>query len=196
MKFSIRHYSGIFDMGTIIPLVAALIVFLLYVFFGLNITDVMPTIVLMRFLAVCGIVEVLFIILRIAEFIYGARVIVEEDHLDVKMLLRRRRLYYAEIQDAKYGHYEVIRNNRGRKERSDSLLYKIFADDEKKEVRAELTFFLASGKKFRLNDNATNYVWKQKKWITDPDLDPDEDVKLYQAYKCYLHACRQFLTRQ
>lgn len=196
MKFSIRHFSGMFDLGTIIPLAAALLAFLFYVFFGFNISAFMPTVILMRFLAVCGIVEVLFIVLRIAEFIYGARIIIEEDHLDVKMLLRRRRLFYAEIEDAKYGHYEVSRDNRGRKERSDSLLYKIFADDEEKEVRAELTFFLASGKKFRLNDNATNYVWKQKKWITDPDLDPDEDVKLYQAYKCYLHACRQFLSRQ
>lgn len=192
MKFRIKHFSRIFDVGIAVPWIVAIVAVALYFFLEFNITYEAPTKFVVRLLAVCGIVEILFIVLRIAESICGAKIIIEDDHVYVKMLLRRRKLYFDEIADTKYRHYEATRDNRGRKQRSGSLLYKLTASDEKTQVRSELTFYLLTGNPFRLNDEATNYEWKQKKWITDPGLDPDEDVKLYQAYKCYCHSYRRY----
>ena len=192
MKFRIKHFSRIFDLGRAVPLIIAMVAVALYLLLEFNITYEAPTKFVLRLLAVCAIVEILFIVLRITEAVSGAKIIIEDDHVYVKMLLRRRKIYFDEIADTKYRHYETTRDNRGRKQRSGSLLYKLTASDEKTEVRSELTFYLLTGKPFSLNDEATNYEWKRRKWITDPDLDPDEDVKLYQAYKCYCHSYRKY----
>ena len=53
-------------------------------------------------------------------------------------------------------------------------------------LRSQLVFTLVSGKCFKLNDNAKGYEAKRKLWITHPEIDPDEDIKLYQAYRCNL----------
>lgn len=192
MKFRIKHISSLYRWGIALPwivIIAALAIFLIV---GLDVTFVFPTLVLIRLTAVCGIAEMVFIFLYIAERIYGARLIINDDHVVIKTLHRHRKLYYAEIEDTKYSHYECTRSYRERKERSGSLLYKYLQDDEETWTRSKLTFYLTSGKTVTVNDEATNYEWKRSKWITDPDLDPDEDVVLYQAYQCYRTACREY----
>lgn len=132
MKFRIKHISSLYNWGIALPWIVILAALALFLFLGLDVTFVFPTLVLIRLAAVCGIAEVIFIFLYIAERIYGARLIINEDHIVIKTLHRHRKLYYAEIEDAKYSHYECTRSNRERKERSGSLLYKYMKDEHRR----------------------------------------------------------------
>ncbi len=192
MKFRIKHATPAFYYGVIIPWFVIIAAIFLFILLGFTIKDKYPTIVFGSIIALCVAVDVIFILLISMESIFGAKIIVEADHVKINMLLRRKKLYYNNIADMKYTHYECTRNKRYRKERSDSLLYKMLKSDENVRIRSLLIFYPILGKDFSLNDDAPNYEWKQKKWITDPNLDPDEDVKLYQAYLCCRSAYRQY----
>jgi membrane-bound ClpP family serine protease len=192
MKFKIRHESRVFSLGICIPWLVAIAAFLIFVFLGFNIKNVTATIILIRISALCCVAEILFIILFLTEKIFGAKIIIENDHVAVKMLLRRRKLYFDMIDHVKYTHYEIIKSQRLRYKNSKQLFERYIDMNGRKTVRSELNFHLITGKVFSLNDDATGYEYKRKLWITNPEIDPDEDVKLYQAYQCYCHSYRQY----
>ena len=192
MKFRIKHATPAFYYGIIIPWLIAIAVFLLFIFLGFTIKDKYPTIISGGILALCIAVDIIFVFLYATEKILGAKIIIEADHVKINQLFRRRKIYYDNIADVKYTHYECSKSNSYRKDRSKSLLYKILKDDEDVWVRSQLIIYPILGKVITLNDEATSYEWKRKRWITEPDLDPDEDVKLYQAYRCYKSAYRQY----
>ncbi|MCR5600439.1 MAG: hypothetical protein K6G33_06855 [Ruminococcus sp.] len=192
MKFRIKHTTPALCYGTIIPWFIAIAALLLFVFLDFTINDKYPTIIFGGILALCLVVDTVFVLLLAIEKIFGTKIIVEADHIKIHTLLRRRKIYYDNISDVKYSHYECSKSRKYRKDRSSSLLYKLFQDDEDVWIRAQLTIYPVLGKVIELNDDAANYEQKRKRWITDPHLDPDEDVKLYQAYLCYKSAYRQY----
>ena len=192
MKFRIKHATSTFYYGILIPWLVVIAALLLFVFLGFTIKDKYPTIIFGGIIALCIAVDIIFIFLFFVEKIIGAKIIIEADHVKIHTLFRRRKLYYDNIADLKYTHYECSKSNVYRKQRSDSLLYKLMKGDENVWVRSMLIFYPVLGKVITLNDEATNYDRKRKRWITEPDLDPDEDVKLYQAYRCCRSAFRQY----
>lgn len=192
MKFRIKHETPLFSYGIYIPWFVAIAALLLFVFLGFTIKDKYPTIIFAGIIALCIAVDIIFILLFFTEKIIGTKIIIEADHVKIKTLFRRRKIFYDNIADVKYTHYECSSSNRYRKSRSSSLLYKLTEDDENVRIRSQLIFYPVLGKVITLNDEATDYKRKREKWITEPALDPDEDVKLYQAYRCYCSAYRQY----
>lgn len=194
MKFKIKHTSPALCYGIIIPWYVSIAALLLFVFLGFTIKDKYPTIIFGGIIALSLVIEIIYVFLFAIEKIFGAKIIVEADHVKIHMLLRCQKIYYDNISDVKYSHYECSKSHKYRKNRSRSLFYKMFEDDEDVWIRAQLTFYPVLGKVIELNDEATNYEQKRKRWITDPDLDPDEDVKLYQAYRCYKSAYNRYIN--
>ncbi|MBR6967766.1 MAG: hypothetical protein IKH78_04450 [Ruminococcus sp.] len=196
MKFRINHETKLFLYGIIAPWIAATVAVAVYLLLDYNVTYERPTLIMIGLSAVLAVIEIIFIILFLAEKFFGAKIIIEKDYVKIRMLLRRRKFHFYEIADAKYSHYYDGGDNN-----NDSggglFRYVIPRDDypsRPPRVRARLTFYLESGRTFSLNDDAYRYAAKQKLWITDPDIDPDEDVKLYQAYQCYCAACRDYVN--
>ena len=192
MEFRINHITNFLRRGIIISACVFAAALLIFLIMGITAESAAPVLILGGIFILCAAAEVIFVLLYLLERIFGTKVIINDDHVRIKMLLRRKTLRFDEIADTKYTHYECTRDNTERKQRSDSLLYKYAAADKKVRMRSRLIFYLDSGRAFSLNDDATNYKRKQKQWMTNPGIDPDEDVSLYQAYQCYLHACRQF----
>lgn len=197
MKFRIKHETPLFQYGTFIPLCVPAAALLIYVFLGLNVNDnFIPTMVLIGISAVSIAAELLFIILFFGEKIWGSKIIVQSDHLDIRLFLRRKKIHFDNINDVKYTHYEVTDSDGERRSHSTNLFVRYNAHLSRTWVRSRLIIYLSSGKKLSINDDAPGYEKKRKLWITEPDVDPDEDVKLYQAYKCYLAAARQYFIAQ
>lgn len=191
MKFKIRHETRAFLYGIIIPWVAAVAALLLYVFFGFTIFDELPGKIFLGILILCGAVEIISILLYIAEKIFGTKLIIESDHIRVRMLLRCKKIQFDDIADAKYRHYY----DRTEEKNNPYAILTQCADADFHSapvIRSQIIFYLLSGKVFRLNDVATNYKWKRNLWITNPEVDPDGDVKLYQAYLCYRSAWHKY----
>ena len=107
------------------------------------------------------------------------------------MLLRHRKISFDDIADAKYRHYY---DRTEEKNNPYSILTQCADADFRAvpKIRSQIIFYLLSGKVFKLNDKATNYEWKRGLWITNPEIDPDEDIKLYQAYLCYRSAWHRY----
>ncbi len=192
MKFKIRHETRAFLYGIIIPWGVAAAVLLLYVFFGFTVFDELPAKILLGILILCGAVEIISILLYIAEKILGTKIVIESDHIKVRMLLRCKKIHFDDIADAKYRHYY----DRTEEKNNPYSIMTQHADEDYfrtvPKIRSQVIFYLLSGKVFRLNDVATNYKWKRNLWITDPEIDPDGDVKLYQAYLCYRSAWHKY----
>ena len=195
MKFKISHLTKWIHCGIFFPWPAAIAAILIYLFLGFDISNELPTYILFGVFALCAAVESVFILLFIAEKIYGAKITVEYDHIDVKMILRHKKISFADIENMKYRHYYES------DEDEHSWLNKLFTphendEDHSRRIRSKLIFYLSSGKVLTLNDKADGYRQKQTLWITDPDIDPDENVKLYQAYRCCVSASRQYWNKQ
>lgn len=188
MEFRIKHISRSLYLGLVIPVPAFIVSIIAYVYMGFDFTNSCAAMIFIGFFFLCAAIEIVFIILYVIEQICGAKIIIESDHIDVRMLLRRKRFLFDEIDDAKYTHYLV--NNEKRKKRfSKETDYSYDTH-----ARSQLNLHLSSGKIFSLNDKATGYEKKREKWITDPELDPDEDVILYHAYKCLCSAYRNYFN--
>ena len=174
----IKHESKIIHYGLICPWFIALAAVLIFKLLGFTTKNEAATMILLGVFAICAADLVIFAVLFIIEKIFGAVMIIENDHLDIRMLLRHKRLYFDSIVDAKYSHYY---------DNEDAYAgYDIYTIGPR--LRSQLVFMLNSGKRFRLNDNAKGYEGKQNLWITDPKADPNENIKLYQAYRCFRSA--------
>ncbi|MCR4795985.1 MAG: hypothetical protein K5898_12620 [Ruminococcus sp.] len=198
MKFKIHHRTKALYLGVVIPWIVSICAFLLFIFLGFNIHDTLPTKILIGILALCAAVEIFFLILYTAERISGATIIIENDHIDIRTIMRFRRFYFDMIADTKYTHYDEGTDSSSRRSHRKYRYSQQWYNNNHSHttVRAKLIFYLTTDKVFIINDDATGYVKKQKKWITDPHLDPDEDVKLYQAYKCLCSAFRHYYNSQ
>ncbi len=196
MKFRINHETRAFHHGTIIPLIAAAAALVIFIFLGFDISYYTPTMVLVGIEVLCSAAELIFIVLYIGEKIWGTKIIVESDCLDIRMFLRRKKLPYSKIDDVKYTHYEDSDTLGEHKRHSSNIFVRYRARKRRVWIRSKLIIYLSSGKKLILNDDAADYAKRRKLWITEPNLDPDENVKLYQAYKCCLAASHQYWKNQ
>lgn len=192
MKFRIDHKSKFIGRGIHFPWIAEIVILAVYLILGANVKDVTETLILIYITAILGIIQIAFILLFIGEKIFGTKIIVGTDNVDVRTLLRGRKIYFDEIDDMKYTHYECSESTGERPRHFKYLFVRYTAPEERTWVRAELIFYLSSGRTIRLNGSAPGYEQKRKLWITEPDLDPDEDVPLYKAYLCCRSARRQF----
>ncbi len=176
MKFKIKHESKIFHYGIIAPWIFAIAVVLILRFLGLTAKNESCKMFMIYMILICIAVEIVFTALCIIEKIFGVKIVIESDYIDIRMLLRHKRLYFNDIVDLRYSHYH---DDEHANECHDSRSLG-------PRLRSQLIFTLVSGKCFKLNDNAKGYEAKRKLWITHPEIDPDEDIKLYQAYRCIL----------
>ena len=183
MEFSIKHISPLFRRGMIIPWILFAAMIAVYLIFGLNFTNMAALNVFIAVSAVLTAVWLVFAILYGIERLCGAKLIIESDHIEARMLLRRKRIRYDDISDSKYRHYEETRDEDDRKH----IYSKSHAT-----VRSRFDLYLSSGKVFSVNDIATGYKEKRLRIHTDPGIDPDSDVKLYQAYKYFRFAYNKY----
>lgn len=190
MEFKIKHRTRLFRYGVTVPWIFFLLAFLAYIFFGLSIKDTYAFMVLIGLFILCAVTEIVFIVLYVLDRIYGGKIVIESDHVDIRLLFRHKKLLFDDISDAKYSHYYDER------EEKRSLLSMALDSHHyyrpEMYVRSQLYFYLVSGKVLTLNDVALGYRKKRERWITNPGVDPDEDVKLYQAYQCYCSASRRY----
>ena len=63
-------------------------------------------------------------------------------------------------------------------------------------IRAQLAFYLTSGRAVILNDDAKAYRKMRERAKVDLSIDPDADVRLYQAYQCYCSARDRYAIGQ
>ena len=175
MKFRIKHESKLFHYGIIVPWIAALTAIIIFIALGFTIEDKTAALVLLCVLILCSISVVIFTVLFIIQMIFGTTITIQNDLVDIRILFRHKRLYFANIVKTKYTHYY---DNENANDGSD--IYTLGP-----RLRSKLIFTLDSGKHLILNDKATGYKSKRNLWITNPEIDPDEDVKLYQAYRCF-----------
>ena len=190
MKFSIKHTTKLFYRGIILPWLIFTASLVGFIALGFDITYKLPSMILIGITVLCVAAELIFVLLYGIEGIFGTKIIVESDHITVKMLMRRKKLHFDDIADAKFSHYDEKRSSHhSRKYRGRHVVRNI--------VRSKLDYYLMTGKVFSLNDDAKGYTQKQKLWTADPALDPNEDIPLYQAYRCYCAASRQYyLSKQ
>lgn len=194
MKFKIKHSSKLFFYGIVIPAIVFSVALLIFILLGFDFSNETAAMIFTGIFAVSAVTAIIFIILYTIEQLFGAKIIVENDHVDIRMLLRRRKLRFDDIADAKYYHYEGSRYPKLHLYYSKYLhnRYIYNAQKGRKYYRSSLDFILSSGKVINLNDKATGYAKKRKLAMSDPNIDPDEDVKLYQAYQCFLNVYRRF----
>ena len=192
MEFQIEHRSRIFARGMQIPGLAFMGALLLMVIIGVTLQNGTVLMIFCGFSAVLAVIEVIFMILSLIEIFYGAKVIVNSDHLDIRMVLRRKRIPFDQIEETKYSHYEGTKYPRYRSDDffgDYTIVKKLYG---RKYFRTQLDIFLSSGKHISLTDNANGYSKKRKQAQVNPSINPDEDIRLYQAYQCYRSAVDQY----
>ena len=204
MEFKIRHETPLFFWGIVLPLVLLLAALLLMVAVGLTLQNETAAMFFLGLLVLASAAEVLFILLYITEKLCGAKIIINTDHVELRMLLRRRKLWFYDIEQTRYTHYEGERSSYGRREdlyyetsnyshTKDYLYHKMRSGST---VRAQLAFYLTSGRAVILNDDAKAYRKMRERAKVDLSIDPDADVRLYQAYQCYCSARDRYAIGQ
>ena len=204
MEFKIRHETPLFFLGIVFPLVLLLAALLLMGAVGLTLQKETAAMIFLGLLIFAIAAEVIFIFLYVLEKIFGAKIIIYTDHVELRMLLRRKKLFFYDIEQTKYTHYEGKRSSYGRREdlyyetsnyshTRDFLYHKMRSGSI---VRAQLAFYLTSGKAVILNDDAKSYRKMRERAKVDLSIDPDADVRLYQAYQCYCSARDRYAVEQ
>ena len=197
MEFRIKHETPLFFFGIIFPLILLVAALLLAAALGITLQNEVAAMAAIGLLLFSSALEILFIILYVTEKICGAKIIVGTDRVILRMLLRRRVLPFCKIEETKYSHYEgteqsAVHSHEDRYYETSN--YSHFTDyfyhrmTHRQVVRAQLDFYLTSGKCISLNDDASSYRKLRERAKVDLRIDPDENVRLYQAYKCYCSA--------
>ncbi|MCR4760573.1 MAG: hypothetical protein K5705_09965 [Oscillospiraceae bacterium] len=185
MRFKVRHTTKLFFRYKDYLLLVPFALLNLFVAFGFSIQDTIPTYILFGLIVFCIAAFFILLILYIIELFCGAKIIIESDSVEIRMLLRRKKIRFTEIEEVKYTHdEELVRSHRGRHSGPYRRRYY--------ELRAKLTFFLTSGKSVCVNDKGTGYLEKRDRAKVDPSVNPDEDITLYQAYQCYCAAVDEY----
>ena len=191
MKFKVHHITKLFYQYRDWFLLAPFGLFILFIAFGFTIDDYIPTLIVFGLISLCIVIFLLMLILHIIEIVTGAKIIIGNDHVEIRRLLRlRRKIPFTEIEEVRYTH-EMIpvhthRGGRGRVRRRRTRYA----------VRPQLAFFLTSGKCICLNDSPGSYLTERERAKVDPSVDPDTDITLYQAYQCYRAAVDEYSRQQ
>ncbi len=185
MEFKIKHNTKWIHYGIGMPWLVLVIIFLIPFLLGFDFNNEFKAMFLLVLLALCAPFELFFIILFVIEQLYGARIFVESDYIDVRMVLRHKRIRFNEITEVKYSHYYDSKE-------TDLCGTPDISYSFGPQLRSKLTFYLTSGKVFVLNDKALGYEQRQKRSLVDHGIEPDENIRLYQAYQCYCSAVNQY----
>ena len=199
MEFQIRHTTPFFTLGMILPGMLFVIVLFLYIALDIAVTDsLLAAEIFLGVLIFCMAAEVFFIVLFLIELVCGAKIIIGSDHVEIRMLLRRRKIHFYDIEEVRYSHSGSIQKPRYHSPRRHHSLAGMYGHYyyqrkwQRQKITAQLDFYLTSGKCITLTDNATGYAQKRERAKVDPSVDPDENVRLYQAYQCYRSAVDQY----
>ena len=199
MEFKIRHTTPFFSLGMILPGVLFIVVLFLYLALGIALTDSLLAMeIFVGVFIFCAAAEILFIVLFLVELACGAKIIIESDHVDIRMLLRRKKIHFYDIEEARYSHNEISQHGRYHSPYRHHTLAGMYGHYyysrkwRRNKIEAQLDFYLTSGKRITLVDAATGYAAKRDRAKVDPSVDPDENVRLYQAYQCYRSAVDQY----
>ncbi|MBR3678916.1 MAG: hypothetical protein IKL87_01785 [Oscillospiraceae bacterium] len=190
MEFKIRHHTVWIQQGIVINWFIPVAIFLLYVALGFNIHHKPATTIFLGMLLISFAAEFLFVVLFFIELLYGARIMIEHDHIDIRMLLRRKRISFDQIEKATYYHEGDRLSDLRRSNKGDTPTTRLIFG--RRHFRALLSFRLSSGKIICLNDVTPKYEDRVKRAMVDPNTITDEDVRLYQAYQCYRSAADQY----
>lgn len=175
MEFKIQHVTKMFKWGINIPVYALLIMLVLFISFGFTIENYVAFMIFLSIAALEFLIMVIFAILSFMESIFGSKIIIHEDHVEIRLILRRKKIYYKHIEEGKYSHYSyIIRNHRRQ-----------YYAPGREVIRAQLAFYLTSGKVIIVNDDADSYQRMKHSAMVRYDIDPDENVNLYKAYQCF-----------
>ena len=185
MKFKVRHTTKLLFRYKDYLLLVPFALMILFVIFGFTTQDTIPTYILFGlivfFIAAFLILQILYFI----ELFCGAKIIINSDSVELRMLLRRKKIRFTEIEEVKYTHdEELVRSHRGRHGGPNRRRYYV--------IRPKLTFYLTSGKSVCINDKGAGYLEKRDLAKVDPTVNPDEDITLYQAYQCYCAAVDEY----
>lgn len=198
MEFQIRHLSLVFYAGILIPWAVVFVTVLLLVSVGLTLENLTVLYVFAGILALCGIAEIIFILLYLLEVLFGAKIIIGEEYVEIRKLLCRRRIYFREIAEVKYSHQDTDETHTFRTAKYSHLRHSQYSYYfyrkmvSRRGVRALLDFYLTSGRCISLNDNAKSYMKMRDRAKVDMRVNPDEHVRLYQAYQCYCSAMDRY----
>lgn len=187
MEFKVHHITKLFYWYRDFFLLAPFGLFILFVALGFTVDDYIPTLILFGLIALCIVIFLLMLILHIIEIFAGAKIIIGNDHAEIRRLLRlRRKISFTEIEAVRYTHemlpLHTHRSGKGRFRRR----------RRRYAVRPQLAFFLTSGKCVCLNDSPGSYLTERERAKVDPAVDPDADITLYQAYQCYRAAVDEY----
>ena len=185
MKFKVRHTTKLFFRYKDYLLLVPFALLYLFVTFDFSFDDTIPTYIFFGLILFCIAAFFILQILYFIELFCGAKIIINSDSVEIRMLLRRKKIRFTEIEEVKYTHdEELVRSHRGRHGGPHRRNYYV--------IRPQLTFFLTSGKSVRINDKGTGYPEKRNLAKVDPTVNPDEDITLYQAYQCYCAAVDEY----
>lgn len=194
MEFRIRHTSNLFRFSILLPWA---VLFAGAALFGiLNLflkDDVQRAEVFLVLLLLCIGLDVIYLVLFFLEKIVGAKITVAQDHIVIRKMLRRhRKIYFIDIRNARYSYYDTVINSHylttGNAGAPSEMLRSRRPVNRPPEAVARLEFELVSGSRISLNDHAASYNRMRNRAKADPSIDPNADVKLYQAYQYYCAA--------
>lgn len=193
MKFKIKHRTPLFRRGIIIPWIVALALLITAIYFDITFPEY-PWFFFGLFI-LWALTEIIFVILYAAELLLGAKIIVEDDFFDIRMVLRRKKIRFDDIDDAYFSHYDEYVNMKRPKRNSIISAY-MRHSSARKVYRSRLDITLTSGKVITLNDDAPGYAKKHKLARVDFRVNADEDIELYKAYQCYRSVRYPYLNQR
>lgn len=187
MEFKVDHITQLFYRYRDYFLLVPFGLLFLFIAFGFSIEDYIPTVICFGLISLCILIFLLMLFLHLIEILTGAKIIIGSDHVEIRKLLRpRKKIPFTEIEEVRYTHEtEQVHTRRGGK--SGRRRWRT-----RYTIRPQLAFFLTSGKCVCLNDSPGRYLAERERAKVDPNVDPDEDIRLYQAYQCYRAAVDEY----
>lgn len=192
MEFKIKHTTPFFNIMMFVCFGLWILTLIVLGFLWWNFSAD----VLLAFLWIMGgelAAALLFLCLHLTERIVGGKIIIEEDAVVIKLLLRKKRIPFSEIEDSDFTHYEEYYRRTGTYNSSVYVKKTIRNLGGKSRywrlhLRSMLEFYLVSGKTITLTDDAPGYKKGRELARTHSDYDPNTEIRLYQAWQCYKSA--------
>ena len=115
MKFNVHHITKLFYQYRDWFLLAPFGLFILFIAFGFTVDDYIPTLIVFGLISLCIVIFLLMLILHIIEIVTGAKIIIGNDHVEIRRLLRlRRKIPFTEIEEVRYTHEMIpVHTHRG-----------------------------------------------------------------------------------
>ena len=106
MKFKVRHTTKLFFRYKDYLLLVPFALLYLIVTFDFSFDDTIPTYIFFGLILFCIAAFFILLILYIIELFCSAKIIIESDSVEIRMLLRRKKILFTEIEEVKYTHDE------------------------------------------------------------------------------------------